>query len=173
MSILRFAQHSLDSVWRQERESKVVNIQRPELRNPALWRPPLWRRALAALIDRMAPLPFLAYFFPRWTLVVLAYHLLCDCSPARRSVGKWVCRLRVVDASSRPCSVWQSALRRAGSALTQTAWALWQFIPLVMLYELAALACVLLDPQGRRPEDFLSSTKVVTEKRFRLNGGQR
>lgn len=136
-------------------------------------RPAAWRRITAGLIDRCVPLPFLAFLFPKWTLVVLVYHLLCDGSPARRSLGKWLLRLRVADVSGCPCRFWQSVLRRTAAALSQSAWALWQFIPFVMLYEQAALACVLLDPQGRRPEDFLSSTKVVTEKQFRFNGGQR
>ena len=50
-------------------------------------RPALWRRGLAGAIDRALPLPWLAFFFPKWTLVVVAYHLLCDSGPARRSVG--------------------------------------------------------------------------------------
>jgi uncharacterized RDD family membrane protein YckC len=58
-------------------------------------------------------------------------------------------------------------LRRVGLALTQTAWALWQWIPFVLAYELIALACVLLDSRGRRPEDFVVGTRVVTEKEYR------
>ena len=51
-------------------------------------RPSVFRRIVAGVIDRLIPLPFLAFFFHEWTLVVLAYHLLCECSPERRSVGK-------------------------------------------------------------------------------------
>lgn len=131
-------------------------------------RPSVFRRIVAGVIDRLMPLPFLAFFFPEWTLVVLAYHLLCDCSPERRSVGKWLCRLRVVTgvAAEKPAR-WQAALRRFGVAITQSAWCLWQFIPLVLIYELGAAACALLDSQGRRPEDFIAGTRVVTEKTFR------
>src|SRR5436309_8745629 len=120
-------------------------------------RPALWRRATAEIIDRLVPLPLLALIFPRWTLVVLAYHLLCDCTPTRRGFGKWCCRLRVVQASSRrDCDWWRAALRRVGSALSQTAWCLWTDIPVVLLYELGSLAWVLLSPEGRRPEDYLA-----------------
>ncbi len=52
-------------------------------------------------------------------------------------------------------------------ATTQAAWCLGQFIPWVLIYELGAAACVLLDAQGRRPEDFLTRTRVLTEKAFR------
>lgn len=130
-------------------------------------RPAIWRRVLAGVIDRCAPLPFLAWVFPRWTLVVLVYHLLCDCTPERRGLGKWVCRLRVVNDADGDCRVWQSLLRRVGTALTQTAWTLWEGIPFVMAYELLALACVLLNAGGRRPEDFVTGTRVVTEREYR------
>ncbi|MDX2043178.1 MAG: RDD family protein [Acidobacteriota bacterium] len=136
--------------------------------NEVARRPAAWRRLLAAAIDCVLPLPFLAWFFSEWTLVVLAYHLLCDCSVSRRSAGKWICRLRVIanDTAGR-CAWWQAATRRIGVAATQAAWCLWQFIPLALVYELCAAACVLLDARGRRPEDFLAGTRVVTEKTFR------
>jgi uncharacterized RDD family membrane protein YckC len=130
-------------------------------------RPALWRRVAASLIDRLAPLPCIALVYPRWALVVFAYHLLADCTPERRSVGRWVCRLRVVSAASDgPCRWWQAVLRRGGIAVTQTAWCLWEFVPFVLLYELIALASALLDAQGRRPEDFAARTRVVSEKEF-------
>lgn len=137
-------------------------------------RPALWRRALASMIDRLAPLPFLALFFPKWMAVVFLYHLLCDCSPDRRSLGKWVYRLRVVaDAPAKQCQWWRAALRRIGPAFAQAAWCLWEFIPLALAYELAALACVLLNSAGKRPEDFLAGTRVITEKAFRQLQNQR
>lgn len=136
-------------------------------------RPPVWRRTLAAMIDRVAPLPFLAFFFPKWMLAVVAWHLLCNCTPDRRSFGKQVCRLRVVSATSgKPCQWWQAALRSAGIAITQAAWCLWAWIPVVLLYELGSLACVLLSPEGRRPEDYLTGTRVITEKTHRRNQPQ-
>lgn len=136
--------------------------------------PPLWRRGLAALLDRLVPLPFLAFIWPEWLIAVAAWSLLCDCSPERRSFGKRICRLRVVSAASgRPCHRWQAALRRVGIALTQIAWCLWAWLPVVLLYELAALACALLNRHGRRPEDFLAGTRVITEKAFRQLQKQR
>lgn len=155
MSVLYSIQQRLGFAGR----AKTLSIVAPR-------RPAIWRRVMAGVIDRCAPLPFLAFFFPRWTLVVLVYHLLCDCTPERRSLGKWLLRLRVVSAGKR-CHPVQAMLRRVGMALTQTAWALWQWIPFVLAYELIALACVLLDVRGRRPEDFVAGTRVVTEKEYR------
>lgn len=135
--------------------------------DPISERPAFWRRALAGVVDRLAPLPFLAFFFPEWTLVVIVYHLLCDCSPERRGPGKWLFRLRVVNADRNQCRIWQAILRKVLVAATQAAWCLWQFIPFLLVYELLALVCVLLDPRGRRPEDFLVRSRVVTEKQYR------
>ncbi len=132
---------------------------------PSAQRPALWRRVLAGAIDRALPLPWLALFFPKWTLVVVAYHILCDSTPERRSVGKWLCRLRVTGAGG--AARWQTVLRRVGVAVTQAAWCQWEFIPVVLVYECAAFAFVWLDGQGRRPEDFLAGTRVITEKAFR------
>ena len=83
-------------------------------------RPGMLRRALAEIIDRLVPLPFLAYVFPLWVLVVVAYNLICDGSPSGQSVGKWVCRLCVVStASGEPCGVWRCDI----APLTNCAWA--------------------------------------------------
>lgn len=129
---------------------------------------PLWRRVVAEVMDRAVPLPFIALFFPHWLVVVVAWHLLCDCSPQRRSFGKWVCRLRVIHPpTAAPCPFWRAALQRLGIALTQTAWCLWWGIPWVLLYEFAAFACVWLSPTGRRPEEYLAGTQIVTEKTYR------
>ncbi|MBL8208277.1 MAG: RDD family protein [Blastocatellia bacterium] len=135
---------------------------------------PNWRRAgllrliLAELTDRILPLPFLAFFFPAWTLVVLAWHLLCDCGPNRRSAGKWIFRLRVVARERRStCAWWQAALQRLGIALAQAAWCAWAGLPYLIVYELASLAFLLLSPTGRRLEEYLAGTVVVTEKSFR------
>lgn len=147
----------------------IKHLDRQMDRQPprTLKRPAFWRRVLAGVIDRLVPLPFVAFFFPEWTLVVFVYHLLCDCSPERRSIGKWLCRLRVTDAAGGQSRIWQALLRKIVVATTQSAWSLWQFIPFVLVYELLALVCVLLDPRGRRPEDFVAGTLVVTEKQFR------
>ncbi len=131
-------------------------------------RPPHWRRLLAAVIDRLTPQPWLAYFFPTWTLIVLVYHLLCDASPARRSVGKLICRLRVVDArNATGGDWWQALLRRAGAALAQVAWCVPDLMLYALAYDLIALAFVLLSPQAQRPEDFAAGTRVVTEAVYR------
>ncbi|MEP7343044.1 MAG: RDD family protein [Acidobacteriota bacterium] len=128
----------------------------------------LLRRGVAELIDRAMPLPFLAMLFPRWAAVVFLYQLLCDCSPGRRSVGKWLCRLRVVDTdTAMSCGGWQAITRRMGAAASQTAWCLWMWMPFVLAYELLSIASVLLDPAGRRLEDFVAGTRVVTERAFR------
>lgn len=133
-----------------------------------LWsRPGMARRALAEIIDRLMPLPFLAYLFPLWVWVVMAYHPLCDGSPSGRSVGKWACRLRVVSTTTgEACGVWRSILRRLPTALGQAAYCTWMMIPLVIAYELGSLAFVWLNPSGRRPEDYLAGTQVITRSAY-------
>jgi len=132
--------------------------------------PPLWRRALAEAVDRMIPLPFVVvgYFFPMWLVVVFAWHLLRDSSAGRRSAGKLLCRLRVAPANGRRrCAMWRSALRRVGSALSQTAYCLPELMLYAFIYDLVSLAFVLLDPAGRRLEDLIAGTRVVTEADYR------
>ena len=127
----------------------------------------LSRRVLAELFDRLAPLPFVAYFFPPWLFVVVAYHLICDGSPSGRSPGKWIFRLRVVSISSNaPCGVWRSILRRVPTALGQAAYCSWVFVPVIIAYELASLAFVWLNPTGRRFEDYFARTQVITEGQY-------
>ena len=127
----------------------------------------LARRVLAEIVDRLLPLPFIAYLFPPWMFVVLAYHLICDGSPSGRSPGKWIFRLRVVSiASNAPCGVWRSILRRAPSAVGQAAYCSWMFVPVITAYEIASLAFVWLNPSGRRFEDYLAGTQVITEGQY-------
>lgn len=129
-------------------------------------RPGMVRRALAEIIDRRVPLPFLAYLFPLWVLVV-AYHLICDGSPSGQSVGKWLCRLCVVStASGEPCGVGRAVLRRLPTALGQAAYCAWMMIPVVIAYELVSLAFVWLNPSGRRIEDYLAGTQVITRSAY-------
>ncbi len=143
------------------------------------WRKaPLVRRVLADVIDRLVPLPFIVagYFCPEWIWVVFAWHWLRDAGPQRRSFGKLICRLRVVDtdaASPVRCAWWQALLRRTGMSLAQSAyclpgWILWAFV-----YDLVALAFVLLSPRGQRLEDLAAGTMVVTEANYRKQGGAR
>lgn len=126
-------------------------------------RPGMARRALAEIIDRLMPLPFLAYLFPLWVWVVVAYHLICDGSPSGQSVGKWACRLCVVStATGEPCGVWRAILRRLPTALGQAAYCAWIMVPLVIAYELCSLALAWLNPSGRRLEDYVAGTQVIT-----------
>ena len=126
-------------------------------------RPGILRRALAEIIDRLVPLPFLAYLFPLWIWVIVAYHMLCDGSPSGQSVGKWVCRLCAIStASGEPCGVWRAMLRRLPTAQGQAAYCAWIMTPVVIAYELVSLAFVWLNPTGRRIEDYLAGTQVIT-----------
>jgi uncharacterized RDD family membrane protein YckC len=137
---------------------------------PAVERPALVLRLLAEVIDRLAPLPFalLGYFWPGWLVVVFAWHLLRDCSPQRRSFGKMICRLRVVAIEDQRRCVWGRAmLRRIGSALSQTAYCLPELMFWAFVYDLVSLAFVLLSPAGRRMEDYLAQTVVVSERSYR------
>jgi uncharacterized RDD family membrane protein YckC len=106
----------------------------------AVWlkaRPSLPRRLQAELIDRLVafalafvvaiPLALvsLRYFFWLAAGVLLAWHLLRDCSPQRRSFGKWRRGLRVVTAGGRQqCAWWQALLRRLPVAVSQLAYVL-------------------------------------------------
>ncbi len=124
----------------------------------------LTRRILAEIVDRLAPLPFIAYLFPPWVFVVVAFHLICDGAPSGRSPGKWLFRLRVVSISSNePCGVWRSILRRLTIALGQAAYCSWVLVPFVIGYDLLSLAFAWLNPTGRRFEDYLAGTQVITE----------
>lgn len=125
------------------------------------------RRFLAEVIDRLVPLPFIAYGFPPWVLVVIAYHLICDGAPSGRGPGKWVFRLRVVSVSSKqPCGICRAALRRLSIALGQAAYCTWALVPFAIAYELVSLAFVWLNPTGRRIEDYLAGTQVITEGQY-------
>ncbi len=131
-------------------------------------RPGVLRRALASVIDRLVPLPFVAYLFPAWGMLVFAYQLLCDGTPAGRGAGKRLGRLRVVRADSfEPCGVARCVVRRFGPALCQLAYCYWKFVWVAVAYELASLAFVLLNHSGRRPEDYLAGTRVVTERAYK------
>jgi uncharacterized RDD family membrane protein YckC len=127
------------------------------------------RRILAEVFDRLAPLPFIAYFFPPWVLVVVAYHLICDGAPPGRSPGKWLFRLRVVSTSSNaPCGILRSILRRLPIALGQAAYCSWVLVPVVVAYDLLSLSFVWLNPTGRRFEDYLAGTQVISERHYQM-----
>jgi uncharacterized RDD family membrane protein YckC len=100
-------------------------------------------------------------------VVVVIYHLICDGSPSGRSPGKWIFRLRVVSVSSNePCGVWRSILRRLPTALGQAAYCSWALVPVILAYEVVSLAFVWLSPTGRRFEDYLAGTQVITEGQY-------
>ena len=125
------------------------------------------RRFLAEVIDRLLPLPFIAYVFPPWVFAVVAYHLICDGAPSGRGPGKWIFRLRVVSVSSKePCGICRAALRRLSTALGQAAYCTWVLVPFVIAYELASFAFVWLNPAGRRIEDYLAGTQVISEGQY-------
>lgn len=131
-------------------------------------RPGIVRRVMASIIDRMVPLPFLAYLFPAWILVVLAYSLFCDGAPTGRSLGKRLCRLRVISlASPEPCGIRRSLIRRLGPALCQLAYCSLELISLALVYELVSLVFVMLNPSGRRMEDYIAGTQVITERVYK------
>ena len=142
----------------------------------AIWlgpsKPGLWRRALASVADRILPLPFLVWLIPQWILMVAVYHCLAEVTVNRCSFGKALCRLRIVSTrTGEKCAWWQAVLRRIGIAASQTAWCLvWlhaEWVPYLLAYELLSLVCVVTDPLGRRPEDFIAGTRIVTERAYR------
>ena len=125
------------------------------------------RRFLAEVVDRLLPLPFIAYVFPMWVFAVVAYHLICDGAPSGRGPGKWLFRLRVVSVSSKqPCGICRAALRRLPTALAQAAYCTWFLVPFVLAYELVSLAFVWLNPTGRRISDYLAGTQVISEGQY-------
>lgn len=137
----------------------------PVIRFP---RASLARRLLAAAIDRVVPLPLIAWFVPGWLVVVVGYHLLCDSSPNRRSLGKWICRLRVVALTEGgDCERWQTIVRRIGVAAGQVAYC-WSYELMLIAFacDLIGLAAIVLSAEGRRGEDLIAGTQVVNESTF-------
>jgi len=133
----------------------------------AVKQPALLQRIAAQLVDRLAPLPFLVLVYPDWIWVVGAFHLLCEIR-AGRSPGKWICRMRVVDAGSlKPCGPVRGALRRIGVALAQVAYCRWEWVPFAIVYDLISFLFVRRDRAGRRIEDILLGARVIGEGRCR------
>jgi uncharacterized RDD family membrane protein YckC len=130
------------------------------------------RRALSELIDRLLPLPFLAYFFPEWSLVVLAVSLLSACTRSGRTAGKVVCRLRVISvASLEPCGMITAVARRLSVLMCLAAY-LWsgflsEWWLAALGYDLFSLLFICFNPSGRRLEDYLLGAQVVTEGAYR------
>lgn len=163
----------------EDRLAGLGSIKQPSFRSVAVTQPlgnALWRRApiahrvLADVIDRLVPLPFIVagYFWPEWIWVVFAWHWLRDAGPQRRSFGKFICRLRVVESASVVrCAWWQAIARRTGMALAQAAYCFSELMLWAFVFDLVALASVLLSPRGQRPEDFAAGTMVVTEAAYR------
>jgi uncharacterized RDD family membrane protein YckC len=171
-------------------------------------RPSLGRRLCAEIIDRLAPFaiaPIIAIpmtligsngFFWTWNSVAFLWHLLRDCSANRRSLGKWLLRLRVVSVNGRRQCAWQRVIaRRLLSAMSQSAYSIaivasvmdwlkleqtpWPWplftefaIPLLLLafgYDFASLASILITDGGRRVEDFMVDTCVVCGAAYTRN----
>lgn len=132
------------------------------------FKPTLIRRFIAELVDRLIPLPFLAYIFPKWILVVITYHLFCDSTPSGRSLGKWVCRLRVVSVDMiAPCSWVKAAIRRLPTTLCQVSYCSLSLYYLALVYELLSISFILLNPKNRSLEDFLVRTQVIKEREYK------
>lgn len=134
------------------------------------------RRVMAEIINRLLPLPFIAWVFPAWTLVVVAYHLFCDAGPSGKSPGKSLFRLRVISAETlEPCGqmgshlgrMLRGGLRRLGIALSQAIYCHGTYWLAALAYDLASLAFVWVNAMGRRPEDYLAHTVVVSEGTYR------
>ncbi|NOT63833.1 MAG: RDD family protein [Acidobacteria bacterium] len=100
-------------------------------------RPSLIRRLQAELLDRLAPfslafiiampltLVSLRYFFWLFAGVLFGWHLLRDCSPQRRSLGKWWKGLCVVTTTGQQlCNRRQAMFRRLPGALCQMGYVL-------------------------------------------------
>lgn len=100
-------------------------------------RPSLFRRMGAELIDRIVPFVFLPVLAVpvlhtglrnyAWlcALVIGGWHLIRDCTPARRSLGKKLAGMRVVsERDQRPVPWKNTMLRRLFPALTQVGYAI-------------------------------------------------
>jgi uncharacterized RDD family membrane protein YckC/RNA polymerase subunit RPABC4/transcription elongation factor Spt4 len=133
----------------------------------AVKKPILPQRVAAQLIDRLAPLPFVVWFYPDWIWVVGAFQLLCEIR-AGRSPGKFICRMRAVDAwSLKPCGPVRGLLRRIGVALAQVAYCRWEWAPFALAYDLISFLFVWRGRAGRRIEDILFGTRVIGEGSYR------
>ncbi len=139
----------------------------PQPVSEAVKKPIIFQRVAAQLIDRLAPLPFLVLFYPDWVWVVGAFHLICETSSGR-SPGKWICRIRVVDAASlKKCGPLRVMLRRLGSAFAQVAYCRWEWVPVAVAYDFISFLFVWRDRSGQRIEDKLLGIRVISEGSFR------
>ncbi len=133
----------------------------------AIKKPILLQRVMAQLIDRLAPLPFLVWFYPDWIWVVGAYHLLCEIFSGR-GPGKLISRTRVVDVRSfKKCGPLRAMLRRLGAALGQMAYCRWEWLLCAFAYDLISFLFIWRDRAGQRLEDMLIGTRVISEGNYR------
>ena len=145
-----------------QRQKSLIPAPRAEMAKA-----PVVRRVLADLIDRLVPLPFLAYFFPAWIAVCLAYDLLADGRGA--SVGKWLFGLEVAVVSAvparhgSPCNMGRSLLRNGPWCLARICYMITPLAPLGFLYDATELAMALFTRNGRRLGDLLAGTQVTTK----------
>lgn len=128
----------------------------------------LIRRFFAEFIDRLITIPFLVYLFPKWILVIVIYYLFCDSTPTNRSVGKWICRIRVVSLDvMEPCGWLKAVLRRLPSTMCQVSYFFFGFFYITLAYELLSIVFMLLNSQNKCWEDYLIRTQVIKEKDYK------
>ena len=136
--------------------------------NGLQFRSSLLRRFVADLIDRLIPLPFLTYLFPEWIIVVIVYHLFCDSTKSNRSIGKYLCRLRIVSIDViEPCGFLKATTHRFFLTLCQVSYCTLQFYLIALTYEFLSVIFLVLNPQNRSWEDCLLGTQIIRERDFR------
>ncbi len=136
-----------------------------KITSQGLVKAPFFRRFLAEVIDRLVPCPFLTYFFPFWSVVVIGYHLFNDALPGGRSIGKGLMGLKVVAVTDHsPCTLARSFLRNIAWTINQLTYLSVILIPLALIYDLMECLLVLFHPKGRRLGDYIAGTQVVPER---------
>ena len=129
------------------------------------------RRTIAEIIDRLAPLPFIVYFFPLWLIVIVLYGLLRESVFNSRSIGKKIMGLRVITLSEHsPCAWWQGLLRNILRTCAQLSYALVIFVPFALLYDFISFIAILIK-KGRRLDDYMAGTMVINEEHHVKHSG--
>jgi uncharacterized RDD family membrane protein YckC len=149
-------------------QQSLVPLNRPLLGQRA----PRLRRALADLVDRLIPMPFLAHFFWPWALVCVAYDLVTDArggSPGKRLLGLQV---QIVSPrhglSGQPCNLGRSILRNLLWGVARLCYASSVLTPIGIAYDVMECLLAAFSPTGRRLGDLLAGTQVVAHEEGRL-----
>ncbi len=124
-------------------------------------------RIIGKLIDVLLFLFFTQIFTPYGTAAGLIYLAVCDGFPGGRSLGKFLTRTRVVDASTgEPCSFRASVLRNIPVVVVFlfyiipfVGWVL--FLTVGVLIFMAEVFFVFRDEKGQRIGDTMANTVVV------------